>query len=96
MGRRGAYEQLAHLLCELLLRLRSVGLTEDNSYEFPATQAELGDAFGLSTVHVNRMLQLLRAADLVIYKHNTVTIPDPERLMEAAGFDPAYLDLSGG
>ena len=96
MGRRTAYEQIAHLLCELLVRLRSVGLAPGNSYEFPATQEELGDAFGLSTVHVNRMLQALRAADLIIFKGKVVTIPDPERLMEAAGFDPTYLEARGG
>jgi CRP-like cAMP-binding protein len=81
MGRRSAYQQIAHLLCELLLRLRSVGLAEGNSYELPATQNELGDAFGLSTVHVNRMLQELRTDGLIIYKGKLVTIPDPERLI---------------
>ena len=95
MGRRGAYEQIAHLLCELLLRLRAVGLADHNSYELPATQEELGDAFGLSTVHVNRMLQLLRTAGLIIFKGKVVTIPNPERLMEAAGFDPTYLEALG-
>jgi DNA-binding transcriptional regulator LsrR (DeoR family) len=44
-------------LCELLIRLRSVGLAGHDAYELPVTQADLGDAFGISTVHVNRMLQ---------------------------------------
>jgi CRP-like cAMP-binding protein len=96
MGRRDAYQQIAHLLCELLLRLQSVGLSDGNSYEFPATQAELGDAFGLSAVHVNRMLQKLRAEELISFKGRHVTIPDPERLMKAAGFDPTYLDVTDG
>jgi CRP-like cAMP-binding protein len=95
MGRRTAYEQIAHLLCELYLRLKAVGLADGASYEFPATQAELGDAFGLSTVHVNRMIQALRAADLITFKGGTVTIPDLERLMDVAGFDPAYLEVRG-
>jgi len=55
MGRRSAYERIAHLLCEMLLRLQSVGLAgHDNSFDFPMTQPQLGDASGLSTVHVNR------------------------------------------
>jgi CRP-like cAMP-binding protein len=93
MGRRDAYHQMAHLLCELLLRFRSVGLTEDDGYVLPATQAELGDAFGLSTVHVNRTLQKLREEGLVVTKGRRVTIPDPERLMKVAGFDPTYLQV---
>jgi CRP-like cAMP-binding protein len=96
MGRRSAYEQIAHLLCELLVRLRSVGLVSDDSYEMPATQAELGDAFGLSTVHVNRILQELRREGLIVFKNKRVTIPDLDRLKEAAGFDAAYLYVRGG
>ena len=95
MGRRGAYGQIAHLLCELLLRLQSAGVADGNSYEFPATQNELGDAFGLSTVHVNRMLQRLRADELITFKDRIVTIPDPQRLMRVAGFEPSYLELGG-
>jgi CRP-like cAMP-binding protein len=96
MGRRDAYAQIAHLLCELLLRLRPVGLADGNSYELPATQQELGDAFGLSTVHVNRMLQKLRADNLITLRGKVLTILDPERLMQAAGFDPRYLEVRGG
>jgi CRP-like cAMP-binding protein len=95
MGRRDARGRIGHLLCELLLRLRSVGLAEGNCYELPATQAELGDVFGLSTVHVNRVLQRLRGEGLLITKGKAVTIPDPERLMKAVGFESAYLDVRG-
>lgn len=96
MGRRSAYQQIGHLLCELFLRLRAVGLVEGDSYELPATQEQLGDAFGLSTVHVNRTLQELRGNGLIIFRSKLVTIPDLERLKEAAGFDPGYLHVRGG
>ena len=96
MGRRSAYHQIAHLLCELLLRFEFVGLAQDNSYELPATQAELADAFGLSTVHVNRTLQTLREEGLVVTTGKRVTIPDPGRLMKAAGFNPTYLQARRG
>ena len=89
-------EQIAHLLCELLLRFQWVGLSENNTYVLPATQVELGDAFGLSTVHVNRMLQRLRKEGLVVTVGRYVSIPDPERLMKVAGFDPTYLQVGGG
>jgi CRP-like cAMP-binding protein len=96
MGRRDAYQQIAHLFCELLLRLQSVGFADGNSYELPLTQADLGDVFGLSTVHVNRTLQKLRTEGLIISKGKRVTVRDPERLMEAAGFDRTYLEVRGG
>lgn len=96
MGRRSAFEQFAHLMCELALRLQSVGLAPGDTYELPTTQADLGDAFGLSTVHVNRVLQELRAKGLVIWKGKLVTIPDIEALKEAAGFEPTYLQVRGG
>jgi CRP-like cAMP-binding protein len=96
MGRRSAYQQVAHLLCEFLVRLKSVGLAEDDSYELQPTQEELGDALGLSTVHVNRVLQDLRGEGLIVSKGRTVTIPDPARLKQAAGFNPAYLYVRGG
>jgi CRP-like cAMP-binding protein len=89
-------EQMAHLLCEMLLRLRSVGLVKGDTYELPITQNELGDAFGLSGVHVNRMLQALRRGNLIISNGKYITIPDVEALKEAAGFDPTYLEAKGG
>jgi CRP-like cAMP-binding protein len=95
MGRRSAYEQIAHLLCEMLLRLRAVGLSDGRTYELPLTQADLGDAFGLSTVHVNRTLQALRRGNLIVSDGKRITIPDIDALKEAAGFDPAYLETRG-
>ncbi|WP_336490021.1 Crp/Fnr family transcriptional regulator [Methylobacterium nigriterrae] len=60
LGRRTASEHLAHMLCELYLKLQAVGLAQEHRYTFPVTQQDLGDATGLSNVHVNRMLQDLR------------------------------------
>ena len=96
MGRRSAYERMAHLFCELLVRLKVVGLAENDSYELLPTQADLGDALGLSTVHVNRVLQQLRADGLIVSDGKMLTIPDFEKLKEVAGFDPAYLYGRGG
>jgi CRP-like cAMP-binding protein len=96
MGRRSAYEQIAHLLCEMLLRLRAVGLVQDDSFDLPLSQEHLGDASGLSVVHVNRTLQALRRGNLVISNGRRITIPDLQALKEAADFDPAYLQMKGG
>ena len=93
MGRRSAYQRIAHLLCELQMRLRAVGLAGENGYDLPVTQNELGDALGLSTVHVNRVLQDLRSEGLLALHGGTLHVPDWEALQVAGDFDPAYLHL---
>ncbi len=93
VGQRSARERIAHLFCELHVRLRAVGLTTDGSFEFPLTQEELGDTTGLSVVHVNRSLKQLREAELVTMRNERIIIPDVERLKTFAGFDPSYLHL---
>jgi CRP-like cAMP-binding protein len=96
IGQREAPERVAHILCELLLRLRAVGLADGDSYELPITQEELGDTLGLSTVHVNRTLQALRAENLITLKSGHVVILDQARLFEFSGFNPNYLHLPTG
>lgn len=93
LGRREAYARIAHLMCEMLVRFKAVGLTNDHAYELPITQAELGDALGLSTVHVNRVLQELRGRELIILKGRNLVIKDWEGLKAAGEFDPTYLHV---
>jgi CRP-like cAMP-binding protein len=93
VGRREAYSRMAHLLCELLVRLRAVGLAEDTSCDLPITQGEFADALGITTVHVNRVLKELRADGLVELKGDWLNIPDWDRLKEVGEFDPTYLHL---
>jgi CRP-like cAMP-binding protein len=91
IGRHSAYQRLAHLFCEIAFRLEPVGLKKADGYEFFATQADLGDALGLSVVHVNRVLQQLRSDGLITFSANTLAIRNWERLQDVAGFSPAYL-----
>jgi CRP-like cAMP-binding protein len=93
VGRREAYARLAHVLCELVVRMRAVGLAEDHRCELPMTQAELADATGISTVHVNRTLQELRGDELITLKGGKLQVLDWPRLKEAGDFDPRYLHL---
>jgi CRP-like cAMP-binding protein len=93
VGRRSAYQRIAHLLCELYLRLLSVGLADAWSFELPVTQIELSDALGLSAVHVNRILQDLRRDGLIATRGAKTAIRDWARLQSAADFDPGYLHL---
>jgi DNA-binding GntR family transcriptional regulator len=75
------------------VRLRSVGLSNGHAYDLPLTQAELGDALGISTVHVNRTLQDLRGEGLITLQAGPVTMLDWKRLREAGEFDPTYLHI---
>jgi len=93
LGQRDSFERLSHFLCEVFLRLRAVGMTDGDTCAFPATQAELSAALGLSAVHVNRTLQELRSAGLIVLKDKTLTIPDMDALERAALFNRNYLHL---
>jgi DNA-binding transcriptional regulator LsrR (DeoR family) len=70
-----------------------VGLANGNSCNWPITQAEVGDALGITTVHVNRVFQEMRADGLIELKGDRLTIPDWDKLKEAGDFEPTYLHL---
>jgi CRP-like cAMP-binding protein len=91
IGRRDAKTRIAHLFCEMVMRLRAVGLEQGNTVPLPLTQNEVGDALGLSTVHVNRTLQALRGENLVEWDKGVLTVLDWEGLTLAGEFDPDYL-----
>lgn len=93
LGRRPALARMAHLFCELLIRLQIVGLTNGNSYDFPLTQVELAETIGLTSVHVNRTLQELRRMGLVELQGGRLTIIDLDGLKGVAAFDDSYLYL---
>jgi len=93
MGRLSATSHMAHFICELFLRLKTVGRTDGDTIQLPLTQAELGDTLGLSTVHVNRVLQELRKEELIRWQGNALTILDWERLKKVGEFTPTYLSL---
>jgi CRP-like cAMP-binding protein len=91
IGRRDAKARIAHLMCEMVTRLKAVGLVEDLSCVWPYTQTEIGDALGLSTVHVNRTLQEIRAAKLIVLSKAHLTVKDWDGLVALGEFDPTYL-----
>ena len=93
VGRREAYSRIAHILCELTVRMKAVGLTRDDTCKIPITQNEFADATGLSNVHVNRVLQALRSDGLIVLRGNTFQVVDWDQLKQAGDFDPTYLHL---
>jgi CRP-like cAMP-binding protein len=95
IGQRTALERLAHLFCEIYVRLQVVGLATAAGCELPVTQSELADTVALSTVHVNRTLKELRRVGLVSMSSKSLVIHDLPGLRALAMFDPGYLHLDG-
>jgi CRP-like cAMP-binding protein len=93
LGQRSAIGRMAHLFCELYLRLDAVGRTRSNGYAFPLTQRELSECLGLTVVHANRTLQELRRRGLVELGNRHLTILNRRGLEGIAEFDPSYLYL---
>ena len=93
LGQRSAISRMAHLFCELYVRLDAVGRARPNGYEFPLTQRELSECLGLTVVHANRTIQELRRRGLVELEKSQLTIVDRRGLEGVAEFDPSYLYL---
>jgi CRP-like cAMP-binding protein len=90
VGRRDSRARIAHLLCELALRLKQVE-GGDDTFDFPLTQEQLADATGLTAVHTNRTLQTLRRDGLIQLTARSLTVLDWDALREAGDFDELYL-----
>lgn len=88
-----AHAAMAHLFCEIFTRSRAAGLVEEDSCAMPVTQEMLADALGLTAVHVNRTLQMLRETGMVELKSGRLHVHDLDRLAKTADFDPQYLHL---
>ena len=91
MGRRASIERVAHLMCELYLRARNVGLTSETRFALPLSQAMLADSLGMTPVHLNRVVKELRTSGAMTLQRGFLIIEDPEKLIRIAGFDENYL-----
>ena len=92
-GRREAHQAIAHLLCEMALRLDATGENNIRAYDLPMTQSQLGDVLGISLVHVNRTLMTLVQGGLVERRRSKMVILDYNALQDVAGFSARYLHL---
>lgn len=93
LGQRSAAARMAHLFCELHMRLEAVGRARPDGFEFPLTQRELAECLGLTVVHANRTIQELRRRRLIELESRQLTILDRGGLEGLADFDPSYLYL---
>ncbi|ANI79433.1 Crp/Fnr family transcriptional regulator [Sphingobium sp. EP60837] len=91
MGRRTSIERVAHLMCELYLRARNIGLTDEPELALPLSQLLLADSLGMTPVHLNRVLKELRVSGAMILKRGSLLVADPGKLVQIAGFDENYL-----
>ncbi len=95
MGSRSSGQRVAHFFCEMFVRLRVTGWASATVCPLPLTQADLGETLGLSTVHINRTMQILSGMELVKKKTKSLCVPDFAKLAAFAGFNPDYLHLKG-
>jgi CRP-like cAMP-binding protein len=87
------HERMAHLFCEMFVRARAAGLAQHDTCDLPITQEDLGDALGLSVVHVNRTLMLLRSTGAMEFRRGRLTVLNWDQLVDIAEFDGSYLHL---
>ena len=96
IGRLDAAGRIAHFLLETYHRLRVTGRADGHAFEMVLIQQDLGEACGLTSVHVNRTLRRLRELGLVEVSRGVARILDHEQLARVAEFDPDYLYLEDG
>ncbi|UZK68817.1 Crp/Fnr family transcriptional regulator [Sphingomonas sp. S1-29] len=94
VGRRDSITRVAHVFCEMALRFEQAGLGDRISYPFYITQADLADATGLTSIHVNRTLKVLRERSIVDFRLGVVRVHDWTKLVAIGDFDPAFLLLN--
>ena len=94
IGRRDARSRIAHLLCEIALRMEVAGIAQSTSYELPITQEQLADSVALTSVHVNHTLMKLEEEGLLTRTKREITVIDWTRLVAVADFEPRYLHFN--
>ena len=85
--RNQALERTANLLYQLFVRVRGREPAAGDELPLPLTQEQIGDAIGLTAVHVNRMLRQLRIDKVLVLKGGKMSILDPVRFSELALID---------
>jgi CRP-like cAMP-binding protein len=94
VGRLDAAGRIAHFISETRERMLAVGLVdEDGWFDFPLTQQDLGEANGLTSVHVNRTIRKLREDGLMEIIGRRARVLNVAALAKLGEFSPDYLYL---
>jgi CRP-like cAMP-binding protein len=96
LGRLDAAGRIAHFLCEVYYRMDAVGRVVDGRFALPLTQQDLGEACGLTSVHVNRTLRRLREEGLAAVGRGEAHVLDLPGLARTGEFETDYLFLDAG
>jgi len=91
LGSLYSHQHLAHIICELYVRLEQIGLTDGGQFHIPLTQVLLSQCLAVSTVHTNRAVQILRSENVIRWERDLVTIMNWDKLVAIGEFDPTYL-----
>lgn len=91
IGRTSARARVGALICEIFARMRRLGVTTGNSIQLPLTQEDIGDATGLTSVHVNRMMRCLAEDGIIERSGNQIRLLDEQRLVTESN----YVDRTG-
>jgi CRP-like cAMP-binding protein len=94
VGQRPAASRLAHIVVELRKRLAITGYPESSELDMPLTQEQIGEALGITPVHVNRIIKQLRDENTLYINRGRVRVLNETRLAELAQFDDRYLHQS--
>ena len=95
IGRTSARARVSSLLCEIYRQMRMLGLAKDGTIQLPLTQEDIGDATGLTAVHVNRMMRGLVEDGMIDRNGGHVRVLDEGRLcIEANYVDRTDLETS--
>jgi len=90
IGRTDAIVRLATLLLDILARLRVTAGGVVESFDLPLTQKDIGDAVGLTKVHVNRTLGEMERQGMIERNGRRVRILNEAELIRFTGFVDRY------
>lgn len=96
LGRTSAKARVAAMLIEIRNRMRMLDRGVTTSFVLGLTQEEIGDATGLTAVHVNRMLRQLEDEGLIARTAGRVEFLDERGLTRSANFVDRYSGLDLG
>jgi CRP/FNR family transcriptional regulator len=96
LGRTSAKARVAAILLEIRNRMQMLDQSTPGSFVLGLTQEEIGDATGLTAVHVNRMLRQLEDEKIISRDAGRIRFLNEHKMARAANYVDRYAGLSLG
>jgi CRP/FNR family transcriptional regulator, anaerobic regulatory protein len=93
LGRTSAKARVAAFLLDIVHRLRAMDDNITDTFDLKLTQEEIGDAIGLTSVHVNRMIRQMETEGLIQRSNGSITLLDEKALAEIGHYTDRYTDI---